>query len=44
MLIEIRNKARKEKNFELADYIRDTLKEKGIMLEDTPVGTIWKKA
>jgi cysteinyl-tRNA synthetase len=44
MLIEIRNKARKEKNFELADYIRDTLKEKGIILEDTPVGTVWKKA
>ena len=43
MLIEIRNKARKEKNFELADYIRNTLKEKGIILEDTPVGTVWKK-
>ncbi len=44
MLIEIRNKARKDKNFELADYIRDTLKDKGIILEDTPVGTVWKKA
>jgi len=44
ILIEVRNKARKEKKFDIADYIRDTLKEKGIILEDTPVGTKWKKA
>ncbi|RMA97321.1 cysteine--tRNA ligase [Hydrogenothermus marinus] len=43
LLIDIRNKARKDKNFQLADYIRDSLKEKGIILEDTPVGTKWKK-
>ncbi len=43
LLIDVRNKARKNKNFEIADYIRDTLKEKGIVLEDTPVGTKWKK-
>ncbi|RUM48566.1 MAG: cysteine--tRNA ligase [Hydrogenothermus sp.] len=44
ILIEVRNKARKEKKFDIADYIRDSLKEKGIILEDTPVGTKWKKA
>jgi cysteinyl-tRNA synthetase len=37
-LIEERQKARKEKNFALADKIRDELKEKGIVLEDTPQG------
>ena len=44
LLIDVRNKARKAKNFDIADYIRDTLKEKGVILEDTPVGTKWKKA
>jgi cysteinyl-tRNA synthetase len=42
-LIEERNKARKEKDFDKADSIRDQLKEKGIILDDTPKGTIWKK-
>jgi cysteinyl-tRNA synthetase len=42
-LIEVRNKARKEKNYSLADYIRDKLKDLGIVIEDTPVGTKWKK-
>ncbi|MBB6217433.1 cysteinyl-tRNA synthetase [Anaerosolibacter carboniphilus] len=37
-LIEERQKARKEKNFGLADQIRDQLKEKGIALKDTPQG------
>ncbi|MFT9494262.1 cysteine--tRNA ligase [Anaerosolibacter sp.] len=37
-LIEERQKARKEKNFALADQIRDQLKEKGIALKDTPQG------
>jgi len=43
LLIDVRNKARKQKQFEIADYIRDTLQEKGVVLEDTPVGTKWKK-
>jgi cysteinyl-tRNA synthetase len=34
--------ARKEKNFRLADAIRDELKAKGIVLIDTPEGTRWK--
>ncbi|HIE58920.1 MAG TPA: cysteine--tRNA ligase, partial [Hydrogenothermaceae bacterium] len=44
ILIEVRNKARKEKKFDIADYVRNSLKSKGIILEDTPVGTKWKKA
>ncbi|MTI69876.1 MAG: cysteine--tRNA ligase [Firmicutes bacterium] len=42
-LIEKRIKARKNKNYQLADEIRDDLKEKGIVLEDTPQGTKWKR-
>lgn len=42
-LIEKRTQARKDKNYELADSIRDQLKEKGILLEDTPEGVKWKR-
>jgi len=42
-LIEERQKARKEKNWKLADEIRDRLREKGIILEDTPEGVRWKR-
>lgn len=37
-LIEERQRARKEKNFKRADEIRDLLKARGIILEDTPQG------
>jgi cysteinyl-tRNA synthetase len=40
--IEERNLARKEKNFKRADGIRNDLLSKGIVLEDTPTGTVWK--
>lgn len=43
-LIEEREKARKEKDFALADKIRDELKDKGITLLDTPQGVRWKRA
>lgn len=43
-LIAKRQAARKEKNFALADEIRDELLEKGIILEDTREGVKWKKA
>jgi len=42
-LVQERQKARKEKNFALADKIRDDLKARGIVLEDTPQGIRWKK-
>ncbi len=42
-LINKRQAARKEKNFALADEIRDTLNSRGIILEDTPTGVKWKK-
>ena len=40
--IDERNAARKEKNWKKADEIRNDLLSKGIVLEDTPSGTIWK--
>lgn len=43
-LIEERQAARKEKNFQRADEIRDLLLEKGIVLEDTREGVKWKRA
>lgn len=43
-MIEKRQAARKEKNFALADQIRDELLAKGIILEDTREGVKWKKA
>ena len=42
-LIEDRNNARKNKNFALADKIRDDLKAKGIILEDTRQGVKWRR-
>ncbi|MDQ0300919.1 cysteinyl-tRNA synthetase [Salibacterium salarium] len=42
-LIEERVEARKHRNFARADEIRDDLKERGIILEDTPQGTRWKR-
>jgi len=42
-LIKIRQQARKEKNWKLADEMRDKLKEMGILLEDTPQGVKWRR-
>jgi cysteinyl-tRNA synthetase len=38
-----RTEAKKAKNYARADEIRSGLLEKGIVLEDTPSGTIWKR-
>jgi len=43
-LIESRNKARANKDFEMADSIRDELGSMGIEIEDTSTGTIWKSS
>ena len=42
-LINQRNEARRSKDFKLADQIRNKLKSKGIEIEDTKNGTIWRK-
>jgi len=42
-LIQERIDARKNRDFQRADEIRDNLKERNIILEDTPQGTRWKR-
>ena len=43
-LIQERQDARKARNFNRADEIRNELLEKGIVLEDTREGVRWKRA
>ena len=42
--ISARLAARKARNFAEADRIREALKEKGILLEDSASGTTWRRA
>ncbi len=42
-LIGKRNRARDDKDWDAADAIRKELDSLGVVLEDTPEGTIWKK-
>ena len=42
-LIEKREEARKNKDFETADAIRDELLEQGIILKDTREGVLWER-
>ena len=42
-LIDQRSTARQNRDFALSDSIRDSLLEKGIILEDKETGTVWKK-
>ena len=42
-MIEARNAARKSRNFAESDRLRDALLERGIVIEDTPGGTRWRK-
>lgn len=41
--IKLRNEAKKEKNYTLADEIRAQLLEKNIQIMDTPNGVVWEK-
>ncbi|MDR0997725.1 MAG: cysteine--tRNA ligase [Treponema sp.] len=41
-LIALRGEAKKAKNYAEADSIRQSLKERGVILEDTPSGTVWR--
>jgi cysteinyl-tRNA synthetase len=42
-MIEARNAARQRRDFAEADRIRQTLADRGVLLEDGPTGTRWKK-
>jgi cysteinyl-tRNA synthetase len=44
LLLDVRAKARKAKMFDLADDIRNRLAGMGIVLEDSPAGTKWKRS
>ncbi|HEY9210026.1 MAG TPA: cysteine--tRNA ligase [Methylotenera sp.] len=43
-LIQLRNEAKKNKNYAEADRIRKALADNGVILEDTPQGTTWRRA
>jgi cysteinyl-tRNA synthetase len=42
MVLDIRNKAKAEKNFGLSDEIRHKLTESGVQVQDTKEGSTWK--
>ena len=41
VVIELRSKARADKNYDMADLIRDRLQERNIVLKDSKEGTQW---
>jgi len=42
LILSLRQDARRRKDWATADYLRDRLKELGIILEDTPHGVRWR--
>ncbi|MGZ3472511.1 MAG: CysS/YqeB C-terminal domain-containing protein, partial [Isosphaeraceae bacterium] len=42
LLLELRARLRKDKNFALADEVRNRLAALGVVLEDRPDGTRWR--
>lgn len=42
LLLELRTELRQQKNYQLADHIRDQLSNLDIIIEDTPTGPKWK--
>jgi cysteinyl-tRNA synthetase len=43
VLVEAREKARKDKDYAKADSLRQELLEMGVVVEDTPGGPVWRK-
>jgi cysteinyl-tRNA synthetase len=43
LILEIREIVRKDRNWELADRIRDNLQEIGLIIKDTPHGVVWER-
>ena len=43
LLVSLRTELRKEKHWQMADRVRTSLKDLGVVLEDTPQGTVWKQ-
>ncbi|HUT81208.1 MAG TPA: cysteine--tRNA ligase [Candidatus Bathyarchaeia archaeon] len=41
-IVELRDEARKNKDYKTSDVIRDRLNQMNIILEDSPKGTLWK--
>jgi cysteinyl-tRNA synthetase len=41
-LLQIRQQARKDKDFKTADTIRQTLESQGVLIDDTPDGSTWR--
>jgi cysteinyl-tRNA synthetase len=42
--VDERSQAKKDKDFARADAVRAQLKEMGIVIEDGPSGTVWRKS
>ena len=43
VILELRQECRAQKQYALADAIRDKLSDLGITIEDSPQGARWKK-
>jgi cysteinyl-tRNA synthetase len=43
LLVSLRTELRREKHWQTADRVRTSLKDLGVVLEDTPQGTVWKQ-
>jgi len=42
-MLRERDEARAARDFQTADVIRDALAARGVQIEDTPSGTIWRR-
>jgi len=42
LIVEVRERLRAERRYELSDWIREELRSIGVILEDTPKGTRWR--